>query len=81
MMITPHKSSKKMKVLSETEANTILEGQVIHTYKTTVSAALARNTIPDLAIKEIDPIVAATIDDLVKKTNEALKLNNENLKM
>ena len=51
----------------------------IRAYNTTVSANLARNIIPELDITEIEPIAATTVAELVKKTNEALKINNENL--
>ena len=144
LMISPRKSSKKTKVLSETDATAVLEGALItsmlvdhastftnmegyakdlldvhsiedinpkailkllliegwlddqaristkegeltliwkqiRAYNTAVSANLARNIIPELDITEIEPLAATTVAELVKKTNKALKINNENL--
>ena len=144
MTISPHKVSKKLKALTDEEADDILEGEVfkamleehkhifanfeefakdlldktrlvdtnsnailnlmlvegwvddagrinskegelsllwkqIRTYNIALSMNLANNIIPDLAISVVGPVVASELDDLVKQTNEALKINNENL--
>jgi hypothetical protein len=38
------------------------------------------NIIPELDITEIKPLAATTVDKLVKKTNEAPKINNKTSK-
>ena len=52
----------------------------IRTYNSALSMNLANNIIPDLAISVVGPVVASSLNDLVRQTNEALKINNENLK-
>ena len=51
----------------------------IRAYNSALSMNLANNIIPDLAISEVGPVDASELEDLVRQTNEALKLNNENL--
>ena len=66
--------------ISTKEGELTLIWKQIRAYNTAVSANLARNIIPELDITEIEPIAATTVAELVKKPNEALKINNENLK-
>jgi hypothetical protein len=53
----------------------------VRTYNSARGMNLANNIIPDLAITEVEALDATTLVDLCKQTNEALKLNNENLKL
>jgi hypothetical protein len=53
----------------------------IRAYNSALSMDLAKNIIPDLAITVVGELDATSVDDLCKQTNEALKLNNENLKL
>ena len=52
----------------------------IRTYNSARGTNLANNIMPDLAITVVGALDATTLDDLCKQTNEALKLNNKNLK-
>ena len=68
----------KAGMICNTEGEKSLLWKQIRTYNSALSMNLANNTIPDLAISEVRPVVATELDDLVRQTNEALKLNNEN---
>ena len=50
-------------------------------YNTEVSVNLTKNIIPDIEITANDVIEAnTTVEELVQRTNEALKINSDNLK-
>ena len=53
----------------------------IRAYNSALNTNLAKNILPDLAIKVVGALEASSVEDLCKQTNEALKINNENLKL
>ena len=69
----------KAGMISYKEGEMNLLWKQIRAYNSALSMNLANNIIPDLAISEVGPVDASELEDLVRQTNEALKLNNENL--
>ena len=69
----------KAGMICNNEGEKSLLWKQIRTYNSALSTNLANNTIPDLTISEVGPVAATELDDLVRQTNDALKLNNENL--
>jgi hypothetical protein len=69
----------KAGMISNKEGEMNLLWKQIRAYNSALSMNLANNIIPDLAISEVGPVDASELEDLVRQTNEALKLNNENL--
>ena len=66
----------KASMISNKEVELSLLWKQIRTYNSALSMNLANNIIPDLAISVVGPVVASALDDLIRQTNEALKINN-----